>query len=273
MHKLVAAVIAWIFFGVVHAEARNPLDAKVIVNAGWFLLSTDTRVRVDGKTSDLVGSDIDFDDTFGIRDLDRFRLEGAWRIATRHVLRGMYFENNRNASQTIDQNVHFSDATFPINAIVTAQSEFTVAQLSYDYAFLHRDDYEMAVGIGVHYVDVDLRLSGAIDAQGIDLSDSTEADATTWAPLPVVSLRAMWHFSSNFYLAGEVQYFYLEFDPYSGSLLDLKASLVWQFSDHVGLGLAYDDFLLRFDMEDEDNFNGRLSWHYGGAIAYLSVMF
>ena len=34
------------------------------------------------------------------------------------------------------------------------------------------------------------------------------------APLPVLGLRGLWRLSNNFYVNAQVQYFYIEFDPY-----------------------------------------------------------
>ena len=153
-------------------------------------------------------------------------------------------------------------------------SELTVAQLSYDYAFLRRDNYELAGGIGVHYLDMGLEASmRPLAAQGDQASRSLDEEATTQAPLPVLGLRGLWRLPHDFYISAQVQYFYLEFDPYSGSLIDLKASLVWQLADHVGIGLGYNDFGFRFDIEDTRDFDGRLRWDYGGAIAFATFMF
>jgi hypothetical protein len=273
MRKFTVVFAASSLFAVAQAEERNPLDATLIVDAGWFLASSDMRVRVDGETRDVIGSDIDFENTFGIDDFDRFRAEGVWRFAARHGLHAMVFQNTRRATRTIDREIHFEDTTFPINAVVDAESEFTVAQLSYDYAFIHKYAYEMAIGIGVHYLDLDLQLSGTIETEAEEFSGAMQANAATSAPLPVVGLRALWRLAPSFYLTGQIQYFYLELDQYSGSLLDLKASFVWQFSDHVGVGVAYNDFGLRFDVDDADRFNGRLRWDYGGATVFVSVMF
>jgi hypothetical protein len=108
---------------------------------------------------------------------------------------------------------------------------------------------------------------------GARISGNIGEDATTGAPLPVLGLRWLWRLPKNFYLTAQVQYFYLEFDPYSGSLTDLKASLVWQVTNHVGIGVGYNDFGFRFDIEDQGEFNGRLRWNYGGAVAFASFMF
>ena len=265
--------------GVAHAAEdapaveRNPLESKVIADVGYFFLSTDMRVRVDGETSDVVGSDVDFDDTFGIGDFDRFRADILWRIAPRHLLRGMYFQNNRHATRSIEREVDFQDETFPVGATVDARSELTVAQLSYEYAFLRRDNYELAGGIGIHYVDIDLSLEATLAAQGNQASRRADAGAATQAPLPVLGLRWLWRLPHNFYVAAQMQYFYLELDPYSGSLTDLKASVVWQATDHFGIGLGYNDFSFRFDIEDRGDFDGRLRWNYGGAMAFATFMF
>jgi hypothetical protein len=188
-------------------------------------------------------------------------------------VRGMYFQNDRHATRAIEREVEFADATFPLGALVNARSQLTVAQLSYDYAFLRRDNYEIAGGIGVHYVDMALKLDATITAPGSQVSRSADGRATTQAPLPVLGLRGLWRLSDAFYISAQVQYFYLELDPYSGSLIDLKASAVWQLADHVGIGLGYNDFGFRFDIQDRRDFDGRLRWDYGGAFAFATFMF
>jgi hypothetical protein len=269
---VIVSATCW-FAAVADADERNPLDANVIVDAGWFFLSTDTRVRVDGETTGTRGTDFDYDDTFGLGDFDRFRAEAFWRFADRHAIRAMYFENNRSTTENISRDISFGDETFPVGATVTARSELTVAQLAYDYAFLRRDSYEIAGSIGLHMLDLGLSLDGTITAQGGSVSETIGDDATTTAPLPVVGLRGVWRLPHDFYLTAQLQYFYIQLDPYEGTLTDLKAALVWQATDHLGIGVGYNDFRFRFDLDDEGNFSGRLRWNYGGAIAFASFMF
>jgi hypothetical protein len=273
MRKLVLLSVLGGMLSVANADERNPLSTGFIIDAGWFLISTDTRVRVNGDTSDATGSDVDFDDTFGIGDLDRFRGEVSWRFADRHTVRGMYFQNNRSGTRTLDDEIEFRGETFPVSASVTATSELSIAQLSYDYAFRRRPTYEVAAGLGIHYIDIGFGLDAEVSTPGTQLSGRREASASTGAPLPVVGLRGLWRFAPTWYLTGSVQYFHLDFDPFEGSLVDLKASVVWQFSDRVGVGVAYNDFGFRVDVDNEKRFNGQLRWDYGGAIAFLSVMF
>jgi hypothetical protein len=279
MRRVTTALISIAMLSVAHgaeqtsAVERNPLESKFIAAVGYFFMSTDMRVRVDGETSNAVGTDVDYDDTFGIGDFDRFRADLSWRIAPRHVLRGMYFQNNRHATRSLEREVDFQDETFPVGATVDARSNLTVAQLSYEYAFVRRDNYELAGGIGIHYVDMELSLDATISAQGNQASRRADAGASTSAPLPVLGLRGLWRLPHNFYITALAQYFYLQLDPYSGSLIDLKASVVWQATDHFGIGIGYNDFGFRFDIEDRGDFDGRLRWDYGGAMAFATFMF
>ena len=273
MRRIAAAVLACGALGVAHAEDRNPLESKFTFDVGYFFLSTDMRVCVDGETSDEVGDDVDYDDTFGIGDFDRFRAEGSWRIAPRHLIHAMYFQNNRSATRSITRDITFQDETYPVGATVHATSDLTIAQLSYEYAFMRKPNWELAASIGLHYVDIGLGLDATISAQGNQASRQASGDASTGAPLPVVGFRGLWRLGDNWYATVQAQYFYIKLDPYSGSLRDLKATIVWQATDHVGVGIGYNDFGFRFDIEDKGDFDGRLRWDYGGAMAFASVMF
>jgi hypothetical protein len=273
MRTLIIVLLACCGSGLANAQERDPLSSRFIVQTGWFLMSTDMRVRVDGETTSNTGTDVNYDDTFGIGDFDRFRVDASWRIAPRHILRAMYFQNNRRASSTLNREVEFQDEVFPIGVTVNATSELTIAQFSYEYAFLRRDNYELAGGIGLHYVDMALGLDATITGGQGSASRDLRGNASTQAPLPVLGLRGLWRLPYNFYVSADVQYFYLDMEPYKGSLVDLKASLVWQFTDHVGIGVAYDDFGFRFNIEDRPDFDGHLSWDYGGTILFANFMF
>jgi hypothetical protein len=266
-------VLIGMTFEASHAAESGPLADSWILDVGGFFLSTDTRVRVNGEMSGTTGSDIDFEDTFGIGDNDRLRIDARWRFGQRHAIRGMYFDNNRSASRNIERDIQFGDQRFPVGVNVSASSELTVVQLSYDYAFVQTPQYEIAAGLGLHMLDAALSLSAELTSSGGTMSSQVDERAATQAPLPVVGLRGLWRLSENVYVTAAAQYFYVDLDAYTGSLTDLSASLVWDITRRVGIGVGYDDFQMQFDVEDAGNFNGRLRWSYGGALAFLSLKF
>jgi hypothetical protein len=257
---------------VARADGSNPLDSKVVVDLGGFFLSTDINVRLDGEESSQIGDEIDYDDTFGIADFERFRLDAMWRIKGKHSVRGTYFTNNRASSTELSRDINFGDETYPVGANVTARSELEVLQVSYDYVFKRRENYELAAGIGVHMLDMSLGLDATVTAGGGSASRELSENGATAAPLPTLGFRGVWRLPHNFYATALVQYFYIDFDEYVGSLSDLKATLVWQATEHVGVGLGYNDFRFRLKL-DKDRFDGRLGWDYGGAMAFVSITY
>ena len=255
------------------AEESNPLDAKFVLDIGWFFMSTDTRVRVDGNDSSQIGSDVDFDDTFGLGDFDRFRFDGQWRISGRHSIRATYFENNRSGSRSLTRNINFGDETYTVGTTVAAESNLTVVQVSYDYAFVRKETYEIAGAVGLHTLDMSLGLDATLSSGGGSISRRASESASTAAPLPVLGIRGLWKLPHDFSISAALNYFYLDFDRYTGSLTDLKASVVWQPLPHLGFGVGYNDFKFRFDIDDKGKFSGLLRWNYGGAIAFATLVF
>ena len=273
MRALPGIAALWLAIALPAHADDTALTDRLTIDAGWFFLSTSTSVRVDGETTQITGSNIDFDETFGVDDTDRFRVDALWRFAGRHALRGMYFENNGKGSRELTRDIQFGDEVFPVDASVSAASRLTVAQLSYDYAFMQRPSYELAAGIGLHLLDMGLTLDTTITGSGGAIDRSISESASTQQPLPVLGFRALWRLSGQVFASVQAQYFYIELDEYEGSLSDLKAQIVWQFSRHIGVGVGYNDFRFRFNIDDDGNFNGRLRTGYGGALLFLSATF
>jgi hypothetical protein len=222
--------------------------------------------------TDQVGDTIDFDDTFGIGEFDRFRADGLWRISGKHSVRGTYFTNTRSGTRELTRDIHFGDETYPVGAVTTARTELEVIQVSYDYTFRRRDNYELAAGIGVHMLDGNLKLDSTISAGGGSAQRELSQNASSDAPLPVLGLRGMWKLPHDFYATALVQFFYVDFDEYTGSLSDLKATIVWQARPHLGIGLGYNDFRFKFRL-DKNAFDGKLRWDYGGAMAFVALTY
>src|SRR5688572_21480052 len=156
---MIGAALLWTAgAAVAQADGGNPLDSTLVVDVGGFFLSTDINVRLDGEETGQVGDDIDFDDTFGMGDFERFRADALWRIKGKHSLRGTYFTNTRSRSSELSRDINFGDETYPVGAVTTARSELELLQVSYDYVFRRRENYELAGGIGVHLFDATLGL-------------------------------------------------------------------------------------------------------------------
>lgn len=265
------ALTAMLYACCVRGEPLWPLEQTFQISAGAFLFDTDTTVRVDG-TRGRLGTQIDMEDQFGFENQTRLRLDGYWRFADRHKVRFMYFASRAESERQIMEAIDFRDVTFPVHAFVRAEFDADVIELAYEYSFMRRDEFELAGTLGLHNLSVSANLSAgvssALGAGGVDLHANAKGDG----PLPVFGVRALWAFSDRLYLDAQAQFFVVEIDNYDGSLHDYKVALVWQPIRNLGLGIGYNDFVTRLDVEEE-RFTGRLRFEYGGALAFLTLAF
>jgi hypothetical protein len=258
-------------FGAALAGDRGPLDQNFQVSLGTFLVTNATQVRLDGQNG-VTGSIVDWERDIGLSDANRFRVDGFWRFARRHKIRFMYFDNQRSAMHTLDQDVVFGGMTYPANTSVTAEVGTTIAELAYEYAFLQRDNWELAGSVGIHDIDVTTALAGTISTGGGGASAQGNTEGSTNGPLPVLGFHALWHMGRNFYFDGLVQYFYVSIDDFEGSVTDYKLAATWYPLRNVGIGLGYNDFVTKVDVDKVD-FTGMLRISYDGPMIFVTASF
>jgi hypothetical protein len=243
----------------------NLLDDPFSISLGTFILNNDMQVELDGTTAGS-GTNVDWKNTFGGGDVNRFRLEGAWRFAERHKVRGMWFDYSRSKTRTIGDRIDWGDATFPPSASVTGETSFSILEIAYEYSFLRRENFELAGSFGVHNARFEAKLSSNLN--NAQISDKAEFDA----PLPVFGVRGLWHVGGDFWLDAIAQYFSLSYEEYDGSILDTRFGVLWQPKRWVGLGVGYNRFKVNFTM-DGSKFKGDLEWTYDGPQIFYNASF
>jgi hypothetical protein len=250
----------------VQAEAGNPLEDRVSISLGGFLLNTSTKIRVDG---DVRGTEIDSDKDLGLNDSDRFRFDGYWRMTPRQKLRVMYFETNNEANKNLDRDLIFNDTLYPVNLDVHATSKTQVTEVAYEFAFMRRETYELSGSFGIHNLKFTTGLSGELNGQPLpNLTNTAQANG----PLPVLGVHGVWRINDKFYFDAMIQYFSIAYDVYDGRVTDYTASVVWQASKHFGVGAGWNNFVTKVDV-DGDHFDGSLRWTYGGARIFVTASF
>lgn len=257
--------------GAAVAGDRGPIDQDFQLSLGGFFTQSDTELRLDGETVQ-TGTEVDWESEFGLEDKNNFRIDGFWRFAEHHKLRLMYFENNRSASETLTRDITFGDTTFPVTTTVDASLETRIAELVYEYAFLKHENLELSGSIGIHSIKLGATLRGDVTSPGGGGSVEESREGTVNGPLPVIGFHVLWHMGNNFYLDGLAQFFYIKFDNYDGRLYDYKVSATWFPARNVGVGVGYNAFVTRLEVE-KDDFTGHLRVGYGGAMAFFTVGF
>ena len=251
-------------------DSPNLLDDTFMASLGSFILDANTSVRLDGQSGR--GSEINWQDSFGGGSGTRFRFDGAWRFADRHKVRGMWFNFSQTRSNEFDREIHWGDATFPVNATVKGLYEFDIYELAYEYAFMRREGLELSGSIGFHLAQFKTGLSAEIDTGGGSGTAEIGDEGKLNAPLPVIGGRAIWRIGGDFWLDALVQFFSLSYENVDGRLIDTRINILWQPKDWGGIGVGYNRFDMDVDVHRE-RFTGRLDWVYDGPQIFYSVAF
>ncbi len=252
-------------------DARGVLGDSFYIAVGTFIVETDTTLRLDGDAGEQ-GVPIDWERNFGDDNVNRFRLDGFWRFGDRHKLRALVFSSSRSASRTLDENIEWGGDTFQANATIDGKIKFSIYELAYEYAFMRRENYELAASLGLHYLDYEATLQGNAIAAGTAETADIEEAGSVGAPLPVFGLRGTWLLSQTFSIDVSGQYFSLSYGDYDGNIQDYRALLNWQPRSWLGIGVGYDRFAVDLDV-DSNNFKGRMDWSYKGPMIFYSVSF
>ncbi len=255
--------------------AQTLLDGTVVANLGGFVLGTNFEANLNGQST--TNPNIDFDKTFGNgSDQTRIRGDVLWRITPDHHLRFLYFDDSTTRTKVIDSDLAWGDNVFAAGGEVKAKTGFKIAELAYEYAFIRQPTFELSGSLGVHYMDVAIKLSGnatVTDSEGGSASGSfSTKKGDVSAPLPVIGIRAGWVVSPNIYLDAQGQYFKANISGYDGSVTDLRAGATWMFTPNIGLGVGYNRFNLHVSTDKKD-FDGRLKVGYSGLQVYLTGAF
>jgi hypothetical protein len=277
LRRLVAAAALAVVSGSLLAPAAladdfNLITAKVNLSLGTFLNSNSLKLRVDGEVTEVPGTEIDWDNTFGAGEKSRFRFDGLWRITDRHHLRAMVTDYSLSRTATLDEDVRWGDDLILAGSEANGKIGFSIAEVAYEYAFKHDENLELALTAGIHYTTFEARLTADVLTPGGDLSGTLGGKASVDAPLPVFGARGMWRLGGDFYLDAMIQWFALSIDQYSGSILNYRGVVVWQPRQWVGIGAGYDSFQVDVDV-DKDSFTGTMDWNYHGPQIFFSVGF
>jgi hypothetical protein len=257
------------------SPAEDLLSDRFVISVGGFVVSS-------GINGSLLGSantgdqQIDFNRQFGTDAAQtRWLGEVLWRITPTQHVRLSYFNDNVESTRSIGQDLPWGDYTFKAGAQVTAQTKFRVYELSYEFAFLRRPNYEIAAVAGIHLDDLTLKLSGnaslTVDTPMGPVEEPamlTSTSNSVSAPLPVFGFRGDWAVSPRVYLDASAQIFSLSYHGIDGNWSELRAGATWMFSNHFGVGVGYERFATHVDV-GKGTFNGRLNWGYQGLLIYL----
>jgi hypothetical protein len=254
-------------------SAREPWE-KFGINAGIFLSATDTSVKIGSG----IGLELDVERFLGLDTTNSVaRVEALWRFSDnrRHRLDLSWFTFRRNGDRVITEDITIEDPDGnPIDIVAgTKVSSFfnlDIYELSYSYSFFQDDRTDLAVSAGAFIMPIDfgLKVTGLVDEEGTQKFT---------APLPAFGLRMDFAITPKWFVRSHAKLFYLEYENFTGGLIEFKGAVEYVPWKHFGVGLGFDTFSMGLEAEGEDipeiDLRGSVDFKYTGLQLYLRYFF
>ncbi|MBW2614088.1 MAG: hypothetical protein JRE12_17275 [Deltaproteobacteria bacterium] len=248
---------------------------KFSFNAGLFASYANTDIRFGSD----VGLSVNLEDALGLEAQNRvFRVESYWRFTDnrRHRLDLSWFSFNRTGTQKVTDDITISppegeDIIIPTGTEVESYFDMDIYQLDYSYSFIqdNRLDFAGRLGLYVMPMDFGLKVTGLFD---------DEADQSFTAPLPVLGLKLDVLLSPKWYFRSGSQIFYIKYQDFTGSLINLRSAVEYNPWKHVGFGLGVDALRLGLQGDGEGDYlnidlRGNVDFKYTGIMLYGRIFF
>ncbi len=254
-------------------SARGPWE-KFGVNAGVFLSGTDSSVRIGSG----IGLYLDVENFLGLDTTNQVgRIEALWRFSgnRRHRVDLSWFSFRRTGDRVITEDITIEGPDGEEIEILegqTVSSHFNldIYELAYSYSFFQDNRIDLAVSAGAFVMPIDF---------GIKFSGLAEEEGTQkfTAPLPAVGLRMDFALTPKWFIRTGAKFFYLEYESFTGRLIEVKGALEYLPWKHFGVGLGFDTFGMELEAEGEDypeiDLRGGVDFKYTGLQLYLKYFF
>ena len=269
----IAFALAFLSASVVAAEEGEKAKPweRFSLNLGGFVATFNSDIRIGSKSLG-VGIDVNGEDALGLdSSLTVFRADAVYRFTSnrRHRFDLSYVDLRRGATRTLQADIQFKDQTFSAGTTVDSLFDLKIIRGAYSYSLFQDERIDLGLSAGVYVAPIKIRISSS--------NTGTAEEETITAPLPVVGLRFDFAITPKFFLKQNIDFFYLQYQNFQGSLFDAKIALEYNVWKHLGFGIAYDYLRIQVKAEGQDypglDMAGKIEFGLGGLLLYGKFYF
>ena len=271
---LAAVLLALLVSSRAEAQFRVPDTApgeKFNVELGLMLWEPTPVLQIQtGSLAALGAGQVDFVQEFGIQNTRFNDFRAVIRAGKKHKIRFSHVLAEYNESATLSRTIAFGGQTFPVSVPATADLQWRVWRVGYEWDFVAKDRGVVGFVTEVKFNQV----SADLAAQGVG-TELTEVSA----PVPTIGGLARVYPHKTFSLTAEFTGFKVPGflakkitsaidNDADAKVFDLDLYGTVNFGSHVGAQLGYRSLNADY-LFDEDAGNLELSgWYFGGLVRF-----
>jgi MltA-interacting protein MipA len=186
----------------------------------------------------------------------------TWRLGRFQTLGMRYFELYRDGGTELVQTRVIGGQTFAAGEKLETSLATRVLRIAYGFAVFRDQQKELVVSGGLHATRFEYRASTA----------DSERGAATNAILPLLGAQLRASFTEQLALHVSAEMFFLDFDQYSGKLIDIAAAGRYRLGSPFSVEAGYRYYRQTLDSND-DSLIGSLRFDYRGPFLALTATF
>ncbi|MDF1884502.1 hypothetical protein JHD49_11175 [Sulfurimonas sp. SAG-AH-194-C21] len=253
----------------VNAEVSDKWKINV---GGMFVTNFETEMNLSPKNLP-IGVKINTKDQLGMEnDTGVFRLDGYYRFTDTQSIDISYFSVRSDGGREITQDIEWDGDTISAGAKIQSYFDMDVYKINYAYSFYHTKKVELALTAGLHITTIDLGL-GAVGVVNGTPTETYSSNSSTTIPLPVIGFKGEYTIIDKcLFVTYKTDYFFLDYDGLTGSLISSALNLEYRFVDNVGVGVGYNANRIYLKSDDGDR-KLEISNDLSGAQVYFTYIY
>jgi hypothetical protein len=221
--------------GQAHADDYiSPTEDRVRLSLGVVRVSNATDMRLDSSQG-VQGTPINAESVFGLDSSDyEPKFQAMVRVDERHRLRFDYFTLDRTGNTTLTgAPILFRDVILNTGDPVQSTLNLRTLGISYEYSFIHRQNFELAATVGINDTDISAQARVSTSTRHVNQAEDQAG------PFPTVGIDTTYVVSRRFYFDARAQYFKVNVDHVEGTLEIYEVDALYRFRPNVSFALGY----------------------------------
>jgi len=263
-------ILVWIMllvsFGVLQAQEELSDNFQLRLG-GYILADQDTDIELTHNGS---GATLNLQDRFNMKKTTQVvRLDGYYRFTDSHGIEFSWY-SIRNHSQT-NKDFRWAELNISVSGELNTFFDTDVYKVNYLYSFYHTNKVELALAVGLHVTTVNVGFDGSYLSNGGE-GNSGESIKVT-APLPVAGFRLRYNIFPKWSVNYAIDYFFLKFDGFEGTLSDSTLTTDYRLFKHFGLGIGINSTRMRIEATTANNLLFKINHDVVGGLIYGTLNF
>lgn len=269
MNKKILILILLLLGASLSAEVKD----KWKINLGtMFVTNFETEMQLRPKNLP-IGAKINTKDQLDMQtDSNAFRLDGYYRFTDTHSMDFSYFSTKSNGQKIISQDIKWNEETIAAGASIDSHFNMDIYKVAYGYSFYHNEKVELMLTAGLHITSIDLGIGAQGTIDGV-YENNYSSGAKATVPLPVFGFKGEYTIiNEKLFVNYKTEYFFMQYENYSGALLTSSLNLEYRFMEHIGAGVGYNSNKILLKAEDNNKIF-EVKNDLSGVMIYLTYIY